>query len=206
METKTYHHGDLRNVLTKVAAKMIEKRKDVSFTLREVSAKAGVSHAAAYRHFASKRDILAAVAETGFAGMQLEFAKAARENPHDVRAELLAQGEGYVRYALAHPGHFRVMFHSELADLKDYPDLQAIAGRSFNSLLDCVARGVEKGVFAKRDPMELAVMAWSTVHGLATLLIDGRVAHPDGAPIDGGSLARTVTDLMMVGLTVRKKR
>lgn len=204
MKTKAYHHGDLRNQLTRVAAKMIEKRQDVSFTLREVSAQAGVSHAAAYRHFGGKRDILAAVAEAGFVGLQKELLQASREHPKDVRAELMSQGQGYVRYALTHPGYFRAMFHADLGDLEDCAELKGVAAQAFGSLLDCVTRGVAAGAFAESEPMSLAILAWSTVHGLATLLINGRIAQPAGASLSVADLTQSVMHLMMVGVDARK--
>ena len=68
-----YRHGDLKRVLVLEAIKLIESRRDVHFTLRELSQAAGVTHAAAYRHFRSKREILAQIALEGFTKMQEYF-------------------------------------------------------------------------------------------------------------------------------------
>jgi hypothetical protein len=107
---------------------------------------------------------------------------------------------------MAHPGYFRAMFHGDLGDLTDYAGLKQIAAKTFESLLGCVTRGVAAGVFVKGEPLQLAVMAWSTVHGLSMLLVDGRVAHPGAQSVDGAMMARSVTDLMMTGLLGRSDR
>jgi len=201
--TQTYHHGDLKNALVVAAARLIEKRRDTAFTVRELAGEAGVSHAAAYRHFSSKIDILAAVAEAGFAALGRAFADAAQAHPNDNVSELRAQGEAYVRFAVAHTGYFRAMFHGDLGDHTAYPTLATVGGQSFQALVSVITRGIAAGDFVGRTPLELAVMAWSTVHGLATLLVDERMPSPAATPAMPTDLAHRVVDLLLTGLLPR---
>ena len=62
-----YHHGDLRSALVDQAVALITAQGDVSFSLRDLAGRIGVSHAAVYRHFADKTALLNAVAAHGFA-------------------------------------------------------------------------------------------------------------------------------------------
>ncbi len=196
-----YHHGDLRSALVDGAAKLIARRRSVAFTLRELASAAKVSHAAAYRHFTSKADILAAVAEVGFSRLHAEFVRASAAQRRDPKRELRALGLAYIQFALEHEGFYRTMFHPELGDHANYPTLIKVADEAFASLLDVVARGVEQGVFRRRPPQELAVFAWSTVHGLSSLLIDGLLAKrgPEQRP-EPKELAALVVDDVLRGL------
>jgi AcrR family transcriptional regulator len=198
-----YHHGDLRNALIAAAVRLIEKRKDTAFTVREIAAEAGVSHAAAYRHFAAKRDILAAVAEAGFTALQGEFESLGKKTKGDIRVELMEQGQAYVRFAVQHPGYFRAMFHADLDDHSAYPSLAAISAATFGSLVSAVTRGVAAGTFIAREPMDLAVMSWSTVHGLASLIVDQRMQNPAGPTPSSEALALTIVELLMTGFLPR---
>src|SRR5262249_49550866 len=107
----TYHHGDLKNGLIKVALELIAESGAESFTLREAARRLGVNHRAVYRLFEDKRSLLAAVAEQGFARLTEQGGKERARWPEDqVIDRLLGMGVAYVRFAIAHPGHFLVMF------------------------------------------------------------------------------------------------
>lgn len=204
-KSQSYHHGDLRRALVDGAARLIARRRGVEFTLRELAGAAKVSHAATYRHFTNKTDILAAVAEVGFGRLHADFARASAEHCQDPRAELHALGLAYVRFALAHEGFYRVMFHPELGDRVAYPGLMKEGDNAFASLLSAVTRGVEQGVFLPRPPLALALFAWSAVHGLSSLLIDG-LLHAEGDA--NGSLSQPeqlsalVVDCVMRGVVL----
>jgi AcrR family transcriptional regulator len=196
-----YHHGDLRRALIDGAARLIARRRDVAFTLRELAQAAQVSHAAAYRHFANKADILAAVAEVGFGRLQAEFVAVSAPLRRDPKRELRALGLAYLQFALQHAGFYRAMFHHELGDHRAYPSLNQVADAAFHSLLDAVTRGVEQGTFRRRPPRELAMFAWSTVHGLASLLIDGLLAADSPDPKqDPAALSEMILDCVVRGL------
>ena len=107
----TYHHGTLRAAVLSAAGKLIEKEGLAGLSIREAARRAGVSHNAPYRHFPDRDALLAALATEGFS--ELEKFLEGRTGR--------AMGEAYVRFALAHPNRFRLMFGGQL-DLQSTPD------------------------------------------------------------------------------------
>jgi len=163
----TYHHGDLRAAILGAAGKLLEEHGIAGLSLREAARRAGVSHNAPYRHFDDRDALLAALAAEGFAqlGAALEAAggSAAR-----------ARGEAYVRFALEHPQRFRLMFGG-LARLDSHPALREAAAQTYAGLV----RAFEPVAGAVGAPIAAAA-AWSMVHGLAQLLLDGHFPRARG--------------------------
>jgi AcrR family transcriptional regulator len=174
-----YHHGKLKAALVRAAIDLIEERREAFFTIRELAKRVGVSHAAAYRHFRSKRELLAQIAEEGFRGLQLLFEEALEQNAgRSCRARIKALGACYVRYALEHPGHFRAMFHIELKSQSDLPLLKEAAAAAFGTLLAIVSDGIARRELIRRPVRGLAMVAWSAVHGTSLLLLDEQIDAP----------------------------
>ena len=174
-----YHHGNLKKTIVQTAIQLIEERGEASFTIRELAKSVGVSHAAAYRHFRSKRQLLAKIAEEGFHGLQAEFDEILRKNEkRSCRARIRGLGNAYVQYALRHPGHFRAMFHIELQAQGDFPSLKEAGTRAFDSLLNLVAEGIARRELVNRPARGLATVAWAAVHGTSLLLLDGQIDSP----------------------------
>lgn len=172
----TYHHGDLKNGLIKVALELIAETGAESFTLREAARRLGVNHRAVYRHFEDKRSLLAAVAEQGFAQLTEQGGKERARWPEDqVIERLLGMGVAYVRFAIAHPGHFRVMFGPRLNEDGRFPALEEEVTRAFRSLEVEVARGLELRVFEKVSVRDGALTLWSAMHGFASLVLMRRI-------------------------------
>src|SRR5690348_15474902 len=101
---QSYHHGDLRQALLDAALELLEKQGPEALVLREVARRAGVSHNAPYRHFASREELLAGLAARGFG----EFGK--RVQSAQGGGKGTGMGEAYVGFALEHPQLFRLMF------------------------------------------------------------------------------------------------
>jgi AcrR family transcriptional regulator len=155
----TYHHGDLRAALLQAAGEILEKEGLAALSLREAARQAGVSHNAPYRHFPDRDSLLAALAAEGFGLLKAEL---------DQRPEG-SMGLGYVEFALAHPQRFRLMFGGQLRS-GDYPELRAAGEESYNKL--------QKAFDSLGSDAPLAAAAaWSLVHGLAHLILDGHFAQ-----------------------------
>lgn len=174
-----YHHGDLRRVLVDAALALVTEEQDWGFSLREVTRRAGVSHNAPYNHFANKRDLLAAVAAVGYEALRTHTAAAAADTPSP-EAALLAIGVAYVRFGLGNPAHYRLMFGPTLTTGEGgLPAVAAEAAAGAKAVLgEAVLRGARDGRFAaspaSEAELELAALsAWSLVHGLTMLAIDG---------------------------------
>lgn len=192
-----YHHGDLRRTLVDAALAIVEKSGLGALSLRELARRVGVSHAAPYRHFPSREALLVELAIEGFVGLDAEMrAVAAGATTTIERFEAI--GRGYVRYAVAHPGHFRVMFSSELHD-DAAPELTAAGEPALRTLVDAVAAGQAEGLVGDGDPRALAVPAWSMVHGLSMLIIDRQLTPLVDGDIVADTWARAVVDVIVRG-------
>jgi len=185
--SQPYHHGDLRQALIGAARELLSKDQGDGFSLREVAAHAGVSHNAPYNHFADKRELLTAVAATGFEALR-ERMLAASANIDNPEAAFIQSGIAYVRFGVENPSLFRLMFGSGLSVIKqDSTSLLGLAAAGAKNVLEqIIRRGVLAGVFAppSRGPkgqQVLVLAAWSMVHGLTTLAIDGAVGGASGA-------------------------
>lgn len=169
---RTYHHHDLRRALLDAAVELVQEHDVVALTLRKVAQRAGVTHAAPYHHFASKAELVATLAEEGYEklyAMQLRAAEVAGDDPV---LRLRALGVAYVEFALAHPGHFRVMFRMDLGDW--YQDTRLAEGAQRGMvLLSSTIHQVIESQGLEADLMEMTLAAWSVAHGIATLWVDG---------------------------------
>lgn len=194
----TYHHGDLRQALIDGAIALIAEQDVGSLSLREVARRVGVSHAAPYRHFSDKESLLAAVAEEGFIGLTEAMNRGVQQAPNQPLTRLEAAGVAYVQFAIAHPSHYRVMFGSLQQEQTSHPERAKVGWQAFQVLLDVIQTGQTAGAVRSGEPLQLAWVAWSTVHGLAMLLIDGRL--PVSQPEDIQPLAQFVTQTLIAGL------
>jgi AcrR family transcriptional regulator len=195
-----YHHGDLRRALLDAALALVAERGPRGFTLREAAARSGVSHAAPYRHFESKTALLAALAEEGFHGLHDAMRAAAAAAADDPVAAFRRLGIAYVRFAVEHPANFRVMFGPEVPDRTAYPELAVTAAGAYTALVDAIARCQAAGAVCAGDATTLALTAWSTVHGLAALLVDRQIAGVELSAEAVEALAGEVTGVLHGGL------
>jgi len=194
-----YHHGDLPRALLDAALHIVETQGTEALTLRAVARLAGVSQAAPYRHFANKEAILAAVAEDGFRSLMTAMRQSVQDCGDLPLARLRAVGIGYVTFATSHPSHFRVMFGRDMADRSAFPALRQVASDTLAMVVDAIADGQRAGLVRSEEPAaDLALTAWSSVHGLSALLIDGVLDRPVA------EVAEMVTRDLFLGLGVRQ--
>lgn len=198
MPAQPYHHGDLRRTLLEAAAASLETDGVDALSLRRLARDAGVSHAAPSRHFRDKQALLDALAEDGFRRMSdaLEQATdAAALTPDAVRAQFDALVRAYVAFALTQPTLLTLMF-----GLKHAPDareeLLAAGHASMEIVLRVVVAAQATGAIAAGDPQHIALVAFATFHGIATLASGGLL---DGVPAD--DLVTSAVDLFWRGLT-----
>lgn len=194
-----YHHGDLRRALLEAALDLVSTKGVEAFSLREAAREVGVSPAAAYRHFADKGALLQALALEGMGRLALAMEKAierapgAPGSPARAAAELAAVGAAYVEFAVHHPAHFRVMFGPFCPHLEvDGPPPEAAPrGRDpFQILVDTLDALVATGAVPGAARAGAEVVAWATVHGLASLLVSGSL--PLGSAERGQALAHVL--------------
>jgi AcrR family transcriptional regulator len=178
----TYRHGDLRRALLDAGIELARDGGPDAVALREVTRRAGVVPNAAYRHFASRRELLLAVRAAALSAaavsMEKELAVLPSEQPplDFARAQVRAIGTAYLRFAQAEPGLFRTAFvvSSEDAEGEVGPASVGASGMGpFQLLGAAIDRLVEAGALEASRRPDAEYLAWSAVHGLALLIIDG---------------------------------
>jgi len=159
---KTYHHGDLRNALLEAARALLEEGPLAELSLRAVARRAGVSHAAPYRHFPNHEALLVELATEGFVELRGEIVGAA--SAKGAESDRIAKiGAAYMRFVARRPALARLMFGPQLPNRERFPELGAAA--------DSV--GEEIGTTLHDPALGLAV--WAAVHGLAMLILENVV-------------------------------
>jgi AcrR family transcriptional regulator len=159
-DARPYHHGHLRPALLAGAVETIGEAGPAAVSLRQVARRAGVTHAAAAYHFGDKAGLLTAVAAEGYRllGEALAAARSA--------GSFLDVGVAYVRFAVDHRAHFEVMYRPELYRPDDADVLRARAAAA-RLLYGSDSPGTQE--------LAAGVAAWSLVHGLATLWLNGNL-------------------------------
>lgn len=149
-----------------------------SVTLREVARRAGVSQAAPYHHFADKAALLAAVAEEGFRRFDAHQADALAHAPADPVQRLAELGVSYLRFAMAYPHYFQVMFRPSLVACTRSPEFDTVAGRSFSRLMAATTEARTARGHADADPYPAALAMWALPHGFASLYLEQSETQP----------------------------
>lgn len=180
-QDRTYHHGDLRTALVDAGLAALQVVDSDALSLRALARDVGVSATAVYRHFPDKRALLTALAGAGIAklGEAQRYASAQASGPD----AFAATGRAYVRFALANPALFRLMFaHAEALDGPFPADSEAARMLHANALDAARDAGQARRIEAQ---------AWAVAHGLAMLMLDGHMPA-DEALIDAVIDSRTL--------------
>jgi AcrR family transcriptional regulator len=205
MRRGSYHHGDLANALTEAATDLARTGGPEAVVLREAARQVGVSATAAYRHFAGHAELIHEVKErcqeTLARYMDEELTRTAASTDPQVEAvrRLRALGLGYLRFAIAEPGLFRTAFcHTGTAQPMPFGEWESAAYDKLSAALDELS-GL--GLIHPQARPLAEMFAWASVHGLATLMVDGPLASlPE--EVREAALDRTM-DAVVDGLSQR---
>ncbi len=177
-ELKTsYHHGNLRSALLDAAASVISEIGPQGLTIREVASRAGVSHAAPYRHFSGKDEILLAAVEQGFALLEQTMADCKAAADSDPISQFAASGIAYVDFALQHSAYYRVMFSGNLLSAGGELSLEHTSRETLLEMVRNIEQCQALGIVRQGDAQVFALTIWSTIHGFVSLANDGRLEH-----------------------------
>jgi AcrR family transcriptional regulator len=198
MSSKQYHHGDLKASLIE-AANIILLRDADALSLRAIAAEVGVSHMAPYAHFKNKKELIKSIAEAGFVQMADTMELVAIElkskkilSPGEL---VLAYGTSYLEFATANPQLYRLMLGQVETTggktKKDAVEVSADIAGSHDSVNCSFIASSKKPFILLREAFALrgddddkvkaqALGAWSMVHGMAALIIEGHIQVPKG--------------------------
>jgi AcrR family transcriptional regulator len=188
----TYRHGDLRRALLDAGIELARSGGPEAVTLRAATRRAGVVPNAAYRHFSGQRDLLHAVRSAALSAIAVSMeAELSAIDPElspaaAAKASLRAVGAGYLRFARAEPGLFRTAFGTAPPPNKTAnPEQAGNTGLDpFQLLSSALDRMQAAGVLARTHRPGAEYLAWSAVHGLAMLVIDGPLRAMDDQQVD----------------------
>ncbi len=183
------------------ALKLLKEHGAEALTLRAAASRVGVTHTAAYRHFASKEALLAAVAEKGFRSLGHALRRKMAAAGSDPVERFLALGVGYVDFARNRTASFRLMLGPEAPNKAEYPALADAARATFAILVQAIAECQAAGRMRGGDATRLATAAWATVHGLASLIVDTRIMQLKYDDIGPETLSRFVLEDSLRGLS-----
>lgn len=168
-----YHHGDLRRALVGRAINILESEGEAALTMRRIARDVGVSQAAPYSHFKSKKDLLTAVCVEGtvWFGDSMK-ARAAGKQGLEYLAGLAV---GHVQFALEHPALFRLMSTRPISESLDAQgNLPEIFNEGYQLMLSGLAAAPLKH-FGSAERQLDAPIAWAQIYGISNLLIEGRI-------------------------------
>jgi AcrR family transcriptional regulator len=177
MPKSTYHHGDLKNALIQAGIDIVAAEGVYGLTLRKTARRAGVSHNAPYAHFADKQSLIAAIALEGHIKIHALIEKVIERHPGDPLKQLVNLAWAYVQFGLESPAHYKITFSGLIENEKNYPSFVEVSQHSLQLLQRIVGDCQEAGIFnSNSQPVGLlAVSAWSLIHGLVSLVIEGQV-------------------------------
>jgi AcrR family transcriptional regulator len=188
----TYRHGDLRRALLEAGIELARAGGPEAVTLREATRRTGVVPNAAYRHFASRHDLLLAVRSAALSAIavsmetELSLIEAGLSPAAFAMASLRAVGTGYLRYARAEPGLFRTAFG--IGPQPDTTSNSEQAGGTGLNPFQLLSLALDRMETADILPAERRAgaeyLAWSAVHGLAMLVIEGPLRGMDDRQVE----------------------
>ncbi len=180
----SFRHGDLRNALVTAGLEMARAGGPDAVVLREATRIAGVAPNAAYRHFDSQADLLAAVRSACIARLaeaveeELARCRPGRDPQAFARKSLRAVGIGYLGFATREPGLFRTAFSvPPLVESTDPANAASMGLNPFQLLSLALDRMLATGLISRKDRRGAEYLAWSTVHGLALLALEGPLSN-----------------------------
>ncbi|WP_298450134.1 TetR/AcrR family transcriptional regulator [uncultured Marinobacter sp.] len=180
MAKPAYHHGDLQPQAQSLALDILRSQGDAAISLRALAKQLGVSAPALYRHFSDRETLLAELAIEGFEALRDRLRVVDQKMP---RKALIEIGLVYVAFAQEEPNLYRLMFGGRVLPLGAHPRLDAAGKGAFQVLENTVARARELG-YLKPSPVSLmTAAAWSLVHGLSQLTIDGHLPSAKTEPM-----------------------
>lgn len=191
----TYRHGDLRQALLAAGLELARNGGPTAVVLRESTRQVGVSPNAAYRHFSDRRALLTAVSDAALGLVadsmlvEVDAVPGTGDPAADARRRLRAVGLGYLRFAREQPGLFQTAFSvpDDLAHSAD-PSKAGVAGLTPLQVLSRTLDELqETGALPPDRRAGAELLAWSAVHGLGMLVIDGPLRGLTDQMIDGAT-------------------
>ncbi len=199
---ENYHHGDLRNTLIKTATLLLAQHGVAGLSLRGVAKAAGVSHAAPYRHFRDKKDLLESIAVHGFNRLAKACEGAEKRYPESPQQQLSEAGVGYLSLVIKQPEIAHLMFSGILPQEECGEALSQASAIAVQNLARIVENGKRLGLYADRDTEDLTLTALACAHGIAMMILGGLIKRPKSKQ-QLQALGERISNTLLLGLLKR---
>lgn len=199
-----YHHGNLKQALVEAAIPLLAEKGISGLSLREVARSVGVGHAAPYRHFSNKNELIEAIAAVGYRRLGRGCELAEKKFPDDPQKQLLDGGLRYLLFAAENPEIANIMFNGYLSLDSCGAELSAAADDALTRLVKIIGNGQAAGIYGDSDSFDLTLAAWSMVHGLSMLVVSGMLKEVASSRKKIRQLGEKVCDMLMHGMLKQK--
>lgn len=169
-----YHHGNLKEEFLKIAFNFIDTNDIDKLTLKILSDATGTSRSAIYRHFKSKDALIELMIEKGFEQFDKATAPLLLDNSKSLIDRFYLTTQAYILWAKNNPNLYRLLFGSKYSHIRE--DIMSIKDKNcsgFGALKSAIEEGQKSGIIKKDDSYKQSIVIWSSLHGLASLIIDG---------------------------------
>jgi len=169
-----YHHGNLKEEFLSIAFDFIAKEDIDKLTLKILSDATGTSRSAIYKHFSSKDALIETIIKQGFEQFDDNLSPILKNKSLPLIDRFYLSGKSYVEFAIQNPNLYRLLHSKKYADIRDkIVDIKDDDCSGFGALKLAVIEGQESSLLKKEDSFKQSIIIWSSLHGLASLIIDG---------------------------------
>lgn len=175
MDSKSYHHGDLKAELVQKGLEILDRDGYEGFSLRKVAGACGVSQTAPYRHFKNKDELIAEIMKQALCAFNESLASAVDKYPDSPINQIREMGVAYVRFFLDNPQYLRLLFLSDIRMTS--PEVfcdntgQVSEVHPFMTFFSAIERYKDTTPDEQRDAGDLMIYCWGLVHGIAVLAV-----------------------------------
>ena len=179
MDKGKYHHGFLKKDLIEKGLQLLNSAGLEAFSLRKVADMCGVSHAAPYRHFKNKEELINAITMSVSDEFTSSINNALSKNEGDYYKQIVEVSKLYVKFMAENPEHFKFIFMTDHHDpivIKNADFVQT--DKWIVSIFKKLFMGLRQNKGADEYSWSIdALTVWSLIHGLTTLLVNNTIAY-----------------------------
>ncbi len=173
MKKDEYHHGNLKEASLKIAFDFIKEHDVDALTLKVLSDATQTSRSAIYRHFKSKDALIETMIVTGFEQFDAALSPMLLDTAKPLIERFYRSGKAYIDYARTNPSLYRLLFGKKYAHIREEIMTLGDDCSGFGALKKAIEEGQQSGLLKKEESFTQAVVVWSSLHGLASIVIDG---------------------------------
>jgi AcrR family transcriptional regulator len=173
MKKQEYHHGNLKAKLLEIAFEFLSQNSTDKLTLKVLADATNTSRSAIYRHFKSKDDLIEHMILEGFDKFDNAILNVFDNKEIPIVQRFFDGSKAYIDFAIKNPNLFRLLFGKKYAHIREEHYTIGENCNGFNALEQTIEEAQELGIAKKSDSLTQAIIIWSSLHGLATLIIDG---------------------------------